>query len=64
MDVEVRNQYLRELREEDGPVRKAHKSRLLDEAVKRTGVARKVILRKPAHPVTLVRGPRARRRRI
>jgi len=52
MDAEARNQYLRELREEHCLARKAVKSRLLDEAVKRTGLARKVVIRKVAH-----RGP-------
>jgi len=57
---------LRELREEYGLARKATKSRLLelDEAAKRTGLSRKVIIRKLAHPVTVVRRPRAKRRRI
>jgi hypothetical protein len=64
MDAEARNQYLRELREEYCLARKALKSQLLDEAVKRTGLARKVIIRKLARPVTLVRRPRAKRRRI
>jgi len=63
IDAEARNPYLRELREEYGLARKAVKSRLLDEAMQRTGLARKVILRKLAHQVTLVRRPRARRRR-
>jgi hypothetical protein len=49
--------YLRELREEYGLARKALKSQLLDEAVKRTGLARKVIIRKLARPVTLVCRP-------
>jgi len=39
MDAEARNQYLRELREEYGLARKALKSQLLDEAVKRIGLA-------------------------
>ena len=64
MDVEARNQYLRELREGHSLARKAAKSRLLDEAVQRTGLARKVTLRELAHPVTLVCRPRAKRRRI
>jgi hypothetical protein len=64
MDAEARNQYLRELREEYCLARKAVKSQLLDEAVKRTGLARKVVIRKLARPVTLVRRPRAKRRRI
>jgi len=55
---------LRELREEYCLARKAVKSRLLDEAVKRTGLARKVVIRKLARPATLVRRPRAKRRRI
>jgi len=64
MDAEARNQHLRELREEYALAAKAVKSRLLDEAVKRTGLARKVIIRKLARPATLVRRPRAKRRRI
>ena len=63
MDVEARNQYLRELREGHSLARKAAKSRLQDEAVQRTGLPHKVMLRKLGHPVTLVRGPRAKRRR-
>jgi hypothetical protein len=63
MDVEARNPYLRDLREEDGWAWKAAKSGLLDEAFQRTGLPHKVILRKLAHPVTLVSRPRARRRR-
>ena len=48
MDAEARNQYLRDLREEYCLAPKSVKSRLLDEAAKRTGLARKVIIRKLA----------------
>jgi len=64
LDPEVHNQSLRELREEYCLAPKATKSRLLEEAVKRTGLAHKVIIRKLARPATLVRRPRAKRWRI
>jgi hypothetical protein len=63
MDAEARNQYLRDLREEYCLAPKSTKSRVLDEAAKRTGLARKVIIRKLAHPATLVRRPPGKRRR-
>jgi hypothetical protein len=63
MDAEARNQYLRDLREEYCLAPKSVKSRLLDEAAKRTGLARKVIIRKLARPATLVRRPAGKRRR-
>jgi len=59
MDAGAANQYLRELREEYCLAPKATQSRPLEEAVKRTGLARKVTIRKLNHPVTLVRRPRA-----
>jgi hypothetical protein len=60
MDAEARNQYLRDLQEEYCLAPKSAKSRLLDEAAKRTGLARKVIIRKLAHPAKRVRRPRRR----
>jgi len=61
MDAEARNQYLRDLREEYCAAPKSGKTRLLDEAVKRTGLARKVVIRKLGHPSTLVGRPRRKR---
>jgi len=63
MDAEARNQYLRDLREEYCLAPKSVKSRLLDEAAKRTGLARKVIIGKLARSATLVRRPAGKRRR-
>ena len=63
MDQEARNQYLRDLREEYAMASKTSKTRLLDEAVKRTRLARKVIIRKLSHPQTLAPAKRHKRRR-
>jgi len=62
MDQDARNQYLRELREEYALASKRVKTKLLEEAIKRSGLHRKVIIRKLAHPQTLVSKPRAKRR--
>lgn len=61
MDRQACNQYLRDLREEYVLAPKAAKTRLLDEAVKRTGLARKVVIRKLAQPAGLVSRPRRKR---
>lgn len=64
MDRNARNQYLRDLREEYGLAAKRSKGYLLDEAEKRTGLVRKVLIRKLAHPARLVeRAIRPRKRR-
>ena len=62
MDQDARNQYLRDLREEYVLARKKVKSRLLDEAVKRSGLHRKAIIRKLTHPQSLVGAPRQKRK--
>jgi hypothetical protein len=62
MDQDVRDQYLRDLREEYVLACKKVKTKLLDEAVKRCGLHRKVIIRKLSHPQTLVSRPRQKRR--
>ncbi|PZP56964.1 MAG: hypothetical protein DI604_35145 [Delftia acidovorans] len=64
MDREARDQYLRDLREEYRLAGKKAKGRLLDEAEKRTGLARKVVVRKLNHPDGLVRRPRKKRRAV
>lgn len=61
MDREARQQYLRDLREEYALARKSVKTQLLDEAVKRTGLVRKVVIRKLGKPASLVVRPRRRR---
>jgi hypothetical protein len=62
MDTDARNQYLRDLREEYVLAPKHVKSRLLEEARKRTALARKVIIRKLSKPAPLGARPRARRK--
>ena len=64
MDQDARNQYLRDLREEYALASRKVKTKLLDEAGKRCGLHRKVILRKLRHPQTLVSQPRTERRRL
>jgi hypothetical protein len=51
MDMHSREQYLERVREEYRKAGKEEKSRLLDEARKRTRLNRKVLIRKLAHPV-------------
>jgi len=51
MDMHSREQYLERVREEYRKADKEGKSRLLDEARKRTRLNRKVLIRKLAHPV-------------
>ena len=63
MDQEARNQYLREVREEYALAARKVKSQLLEEAVKRSGLHRKVVIRKLNHPRTLVKAPRQKRKR-
>jgi hypothetical protein len=62
MDMHSREQYLESLREEYRRGNKKQKTRLLNEARKRTHLNRKVLIRKLAHPVpakpTGKRGPR------
>jgi hypothetical protein len=64
MDRQACNQYLCDLREEYVLAPKAAKTRLLDEAVKRTGLVRKVVIRKLAQPAGLVSRPRRRRKPV
>src|SRR3954447_10540808 len=60
MDMHSREQYLEQLREEYRHASKKQKSRLLNEARKRTRLARKVLIRKLAHPAN-VKEPKAKR---
>jgi hypothetical protein len=53
MDMHSREQYLAQLREEYRRASKKQKTRLLNEARKRTRLARKVLIRKLAHPAKL-----------
>ena len=55
-----REQYLEKLREEYRRASKKQKTRLLNEARKRTQLARKVLIRKLSHPAKL-KQPKARR---
>jgi hypothetical protein len=50
MDMHSREQYLERVREEYGKASKREKTRLLNEARKRTRLNRKVLIRKLAHP--------------
>ena len=65
MDRHARNEYLRDLREEYTGAGKKQKTLLLEEAMKRTGLVRKVLVRKLNHPEKLAPpvGSQARRRR-
>jgi hypothetical protein len=54
VDRHSRDGYLRDLREEYRWASKKQKKRLLDEAVKRTQLARKVVVRKLSHPAQLM----------
>src|SRR6476660_1594818 len=60
MDMHSREQYLETLREDYRGASRKEKSRLLSEARKRTRLARKVLIRKLAHPAKL-KGPKAKR---
>jgi len=62
MDMHSREQYLATLRQEYQRADKDQKSRLLDEAQKRTGLNRKVLIRKLAHPPLPPSGKRTRNR--
>ena len=55
-----REQYLEQVREEYRRASKKEKTRLLNEARKRTRLARKVLIRKLAHPAKL-KQPKAKR---
>ena len=57
-----REQYLARVREEYGKANKRGKTRLLNEARKRTRLNRKVLIRKLAHPPKPDPGKRAPRR--
>jgi hypothetical protein len=64
MDRSARNQYLRDLREEYSLASKTDKTRLLDEAMRRTSLTRKVLIRKLRQPAQLAPpGPQSPRRR-
>jgi len=60
MDMHSREQYLATLRQEYQRADKKQKSRLLDEAEKRTSLHRKVLIRKLAHPPLPPAGKRTR----
>jgi hypothetical protein len=53
MDMHAREQYLEQVRKEYWRASKKEKTRLLNEARKRTRLARKVLIRKLAHPAKL-----------
>ncbi len=57
-----REQYLERVREEYGKASRQEKTRLLDEARKRTRLNRKVLIRKLAHPPKPNSGQRSRRK--
>src|SRR4051795_12345429 len=59
MDMHSREQYLEQVRKEYRRASKKEKTRLLNEARKRTRLARKVLIRKLAHPAKL-KGPKAK----
>ena len=62
MDMHSREQYLERVREEYRKAGKRGKTRLLNEARKRTGLNRKVLIRKLAHPAKANAGKRGPRR--
>jgi hypothetical protein len=62
MDMHSREQYLERVREEYGKASRQEKTRLLDEARKRTRLNRKVLIRKLAHPPKPNSGQRSRRK--
>ena len=61
MDMHSREQYLETLREEYRRASKKQKTRLLNEARRRTRLNRKVLIRKLAHARPMVEGRRVRR---
>ena len=63
VDRHARNEYLRDLREEYHLARKKQKTELLDEAGKRSGLSRKVLIRKLRDPARLVTKRRTQPRR-
>lgn len=62
MDMHSREQYLETLREEYRRASKKQKTKLLNEARKRTRLNRKVLIGKLAHPAPMKRTPRRRSR--
>jgi hypothetical protein len=62
MDMHAREQYLERVREEYGRASKRGKTRLLNEARKRTRLNRKVLIRKLAHPPKPEPGKRGKRK--
>lgn len=63
MDMHSREQYLETLREEYRRADKKQKTRLLDEARRRTRLNRKVLIGKLAHPAPVKQPAKRRRRR-
>jgi hypothetical protein len=63
MDMHSREQYLETLREEYRRASKKHKTKLLNEARKRTRLNRKVLIGKLAHPAPVKRAAKRRSRR-
>jgi hypothetical protein len=51
MDMHAREQYLESVRQEYRKANRKQKTRLLNEARRRTRLSRKVLIRKLAHPV-------------
>jgi len=64
MDMHSREQYLARVREEYRKASKRAKTRLLNEARKRTGLNRKVLIRKLAHPANPNPGKRGPRKAV
>lgn len=62
MDMHSREQYLETLREEYRRAGKKQKTKLLNEARKRTRLNRKVLIGKLAHPAPIKKGPKRRTR--
>jgi hypothetical protein len=63
MDMHSREQYLETVREEYRRASKKHKTKLLNEARKRTRLNRKVLIGKLAHPAPVKRAAKRRSRR-
>jgi hypothetical protein len=63
MDMHSREQYLETLREEYRRASKKRKTRLLNEARKRTRLNRKVLIGKLAHPAPVKKAAKRRSRR-
>lgn len=62
MDMEARNQYLQEIQKEYLPATKKQKTRLLDEAEKRTKLVRKYLIRKLSPVNNWQKKPRRKRK--